>query len=213
MVNYNNGKIYKIEPICEHDEGDIYIGSTTKQYLSQRMDKHRSDYKRWLSGKCNNIMSFNLFEKYNINNCQIVLLESVHANTKDELTSREAFYIRTRKCVNKYIPNRTKPEYDKTYYGSNKEFITGRNKHYREQNKEHIAKHNKQYYEENKDKIRQNQNTRCTCLWGGCYTIASKSRHIKSIKHQNYVNSQVQYEYHWLDGTPCSEQEYYDSII
>ena len=41
MVNYNNGKIYKIEPIVDHDEGDIYIGSTTKQYLSMRMDKHR----------------------------------------------------------------------------------------------------------------------------------------------------------------------------
>ena len=32
MVNYNNGKIYKIEPIVDHDEGDIYFGSTTKQY-------------------------------------------------------------------------------------------------------------------------------------------------------------------------------------
>ena len=25
MINYNNGKIYKIEPVCDHDEGDIYI--------------------------------------------------------------------------------------------------------------------------------------------------------------------------------------------
>ena len=33
MVNYSNGKIYKIEPIIDHDEGDIYIGSTTKKYL------------------------------------------------------------------------------------------------------------------------------------------------------------------------------------
>ena len=56
MVNYSNGKIYKIEPICEHNEDDIYIGSTTKQYLSQRMDKHRSDYKRWQQGKCHKLM-------------------------------------------------------------------------------------------------------------------------------------------------------------
>ena len=35
MTNYNNGKIYMIEPICEYEVGDIYIGSTTKQYLSQ----------------------------------------------------------------------------------------------------------------------------------------------------------------------------------
>ena len=50
MVNYGNGKIYKIEPICDHDEGEVYIGSTTKDYLSQRMDTHRADYKSWLKG-------------------------------------------------------------------------------------------------------------------------------------------------------------------
>jgi len=38
MVNYQNGKIYFIEPICEHEENERYIGSTTKQYLSQRME-------------------------------------------------------------------------------------------------------------------------------------------------------------------------------
>ena len=50
-INYKNGKIYKIEPICEHDEGEIYIGSTTKQYLSQRMTAHRNGYKRFKEGK------------------------------------------------------------------------------------------------------------------------------------------------------------------
>ena len=44
MVNYGNAKVYKIWSTA----GDkIYIGSTTKEYLSQRMDKHRSGYKQW----------------------------------------------------------------------------------------------------------------------------------------------------------------------
>ena len=47
MINYNNGKIYKIEPICDHDEWDIYIGSTTKQYLCQRMATHKYYYKKY----------------------------------------------------------------------------------------------------------------------------------------------------------------------
>ena len=52
MVNYNNGKIYKIVPICEGaDEGDVYIGSTTKEYLSQRMVQHRADYNKWQKRK------------------------------------------------------------------------------------------------------------------------------------------------------------------
>jgi hypothetical protein len=46
MTNYNNGKIYKIEPLNGED-GDIYIGSTTKKLLCQRMASHRYDYKRW----------------------------------------------------------------------------------------------------------------------------------------------------------------------
>ena len=50
MVNYSNGKIYKIEPICDHEDGDVYIGSTTKQYLSQRMEYHRRDYNNYKKG-------------------------------------------------------------------------------------------------------------------------------------------------------------------
>ena len=50
MVNYSNGKIYKIEPICEHDEGDVYIGSTTKMYLSDRMFGHRDNYRKYKNG-------------------------------------------------------------------------------------------------------------------------------------------------------------------
>ena len=62
MVNYQNSKIYQITPIVDHEEHEIYIGSTTKTYLSQRMDKHRSDYKRWKQGKDGHIRSFDLFD-------------------------------------------------------------------------------------------------------------------------------------------------------
>ena len=59
-MKYSQGKIYKIEPIVEHDEGDIYIGSTCCNYLSQRMKKHRKDYHCWKNGKRGLITSFNL---------------------------------------------------------------------------------------------------------------------------------------------------------
>ena len=42
MVNYNNSKVYKI---WSHAGDKIYIGSTTKDYLSKRMTDHRSAYK------------------------------------------------------------------------------------------------------------------------------------------------------------------------
>ena len=34
MPDYSRGKIYKIEPIIEHEEHEIYIGSTSLKYLS-----------------------------------------------------------------------------------------------------------------------------------------------------------------------------------
>ena len=58
MVNYENGKIYKIE---SHSGDMIYIGSTTKKYLSQRMDTHRTDFKCWKNGKHHFITSFTIF--------------------------------------------------------------------------------------------------------------------------------------------------------
>lgn len=135
MVNYNNGKIYKIEPL-NGDEADIYIGSTTKEHLSQRMVTHRSDYKRFLNGKKSDTTAYNLFNKYGIENCKIILLELVNVNSKDELLEREAHYIKALNCVNKVVPLRTPNEY-------------------REDNKDKIKANYKEYYERNKDKIKK----------------------------------------------------------
>ena len=178
MVNYNNGKIYKIEPICNHDEGDIYFGSTTKQYLSQRMDTHRGDYKRWKNGKHHKIQVYKIFDKYGISNCQIVLIETVNTESKDELLAREKHYIKSFKCVNKNIPGRTMKE----YYQDNCDYL----KEYRENHKEEINLKAKIYREANLEK----NYAKNVCPCGGSYTNSHQSDHFKSIKHQNYLKSQ-----------------------
>ena len=149
---YNSSKIYKIEPVCDYAEGDIYIGSTIKKYLCERMAEHRKDYKRWKNDidtkKC---MSFILFERYGVENCKIILLEHVNVLTKDELKSKEGSYIRTLNCVNKYIPDRTTKEWYKEYYIVNKEYIDKRKNIYNEAHKEQLSVYYKQYREENKE--------------------------------------------------------------
>jgi hypothetical protein len=123
MVNYNNGKIYKIECLTG-DIDDIYIGSTTKNYLSKRMVQHRSDYKRWKESDVKGITSsFKIFDKYGVDNCIITLLENVNAKSKEELLARESYYIRTSYCVNKNIMGRTRKEWEVEYYEQNKERI------------------------------------------------------------------------------------------
>jgi hypothetical protein len=204
MVNYGNGKIYKIQTIGGNAE--IYIGSTTKQYLSQRLQKHRSDYKRFKSGKIiKNISSFDIFEKYGVENCEIVLIESVQCDTKDELLQHERRHIEANECVNKVIPIRTKDEkieIGKQYYEDNKKVLKEKNKAYRETNKEVIKEKNKAYRETNKevikekkkvyrnankDKIKAHKTEKCICECGSEFQHDYKARHLRSIKHQNFL--------------------------
>ena len=148
MVKYSEGKIYKIE---SHVGDMVYYGSTTKKRLCDRMTFHRSGYNRWLKGKCNMVMAFKLFKQYGIENCKIVLIENCPCESKDELTSREAYFIRNFDCVNKHIPGRTHKE----YYEDNKDKMLKYGKEYREVNKDKILDKAKEYREDNKDKIKQ----------------------------------------------------------
>ena len=202
MVNYNFGKIYKIEPIVDHDEGDIYIGSTTKQYLSQRLDTHRSNYKQWKNNKHGKVQVFEIFDKYSVEGCQIVLIETVNAESKDELLAREKHYIKSFKCVNKCIPGRTRKEYYQDNYDiikekkivykeNNKEKIQIQNQEYRNTHKEEIKLRDKKYREANLEKLHEFKNRKTACPCGGSYTHCHQSLHFRTIKHQNYLKSQI----------------------
>jgi hypothetical protein len=109
MTNYQKCKIYKIE---SHLGDKIYIGATCKEYLSQRFQSHKQDYRRWKNGTHHKITSYEIFDLYGIDNCSIVLLEANPCNSKDELNARESFYIRNMNCVNKVIPDRKIEEYE-----------------------------------------------------------------------------------------------------
>ena len=110
---YDESKIYKIFS----NKGDkIYIGSTTKQFIGERMAKHRSDYLKWKKGckYTSKLTSFLLFDEYGLENCFITTIEFVACTTKNELLLKEASHIKKNieKCVNKYVPLRTKTEYN-----------------------------------------------------------------------------------------------------
>ena len=193
MVIYNNGKIYKIEPIVDHDDEDIYIGSTTKQYLSQRMDTIRSDYKTFKKYPSQNqkVACYDIFDEYGVDNCQIVLIEEYVASSKDDLDSRKIYHVNKMKCINKIVYDKSRKEYEE----KNKDIIKLKQQEYRDNNKDKLNKKYKKYYEENKEKIQvKDQKYRaqvylCEC---GCkITIGSKLKHLKSQKHKNKLEIQV----------------------
>ena len=78
----------------------------------------------------------------------------------------------------------------KEYYKNNAEMIKAKAKEYREEHKEEIKETRKMYYQKNKEQINQQVNVKVNCECGGHYILKVKARHLKSKKHQNYINSQ-----------------------
>jgi hypothetical protein len=177
MVNYQDGRIYKLV-----GSGLTYYGSTT-QNLAVRKAGHKRQ-----NNKCKSRI---LFENGEVD---IVLVEKYPCNSKEELHSRERWYIENNECINKQIPTRTtkewrelnkdkKKEFDKEYYENNKDKIKDRNKEYRKANKDRIKDRDKEWRELNKDKL----NKKILCECGGSYLLKHKSTHFKTDKHKNLI--------------------------
>lgn len=205
-MNYKFGKIYKIIPI-EGENGDQYFGSTKKKYLCQRFNGHKQHYKLYKDGKKSKCSSFDLFEKYGVDNCLYVLVENFPCETKEELKAREAYYILNNDCVNKCVPGRTQKEYyeinkekinkhQKDYYQTNidkiREYDRERSKTIErkqqkhesyERNKESIKEKHRKYYEDHKNDIILRQNEKVLCECGKEISKNNKPRHIKSQYH------------------------------
>ena len=103
MNRYQNSKIYKIYS----DLGDkVYIGCTTKQYLSQRLAKHKYDYTYYKKKKKDTgfafVYSYLLFDEYGLNNCKIELIETYPCNSIDEIRKREAYHIQLIPNINNH---------------------------------------------------------------------------------------------------------------
>ena len=177
--DYANGKIYMIR--CNTTK-HIYIGSTTKRYLSERLGEHNAQYKCWTGGKTSYVASFDIIKN---NNYVILLVELYPCKSNDELRMREQYHIElSPDCFNRnraYATEEQTKEYYKKYYETNKEA-----------NKEQKKERNKEYYENNKEQLQEYRNSikarvqqknDCTC--GGKYTTQHLSNHLKSKKHVN----------------------------
>jgi hypothetical protein len=155
--DYSKGKIYCIK-VNTNEEYLPYIGSTTKQYLSQRIEKHHSNYKYWKKNGKGFMSSFTLFEKYGFNECYIELLELCPCSCSEELRKKEREWFDKLNCVNMTRPFVTKEErveYFKNYNEEHKEEIAEKKKIYHEEHKEEITEKRKIIYENNKEEILQ----------------------------------------------------------
>ena len=151
MVNYGNGKIYKV--ICSAT-GRVYIGSTTVT-LSRRMTSHRAPNNRcmtkdFIDGK-------------------IFLIEDYPCERKEQLLSRERFFIESMECVNKCRPIIT-----------NEETIESK----------------KEYYQKHKDQLNEKKREKISCECGSNYSRSGKSRHFKTEKHIKFSHTTPAFQVH-----------------
>ena len=157
MVNYQNGKVYKL--VC-NTTGFVYYGSTCEITLARRLADHKTKY-----NQKKQLTSSKIIENGNYG---IFLVEMYPCNSRDELNMRERFYIENNECVNKMIPIRTKEEktlrikeynakYHPLFYEKNKE---KKSEYHRQHNKKEEVKVKlreavRRWGAKNKDKIRE----------------------------------------------------------
>lgn len=119
------GIIYRIY-VDREGVSECYIGSTYKT-IKARLTKHKCQYRYWKNGSYNKVMTFDLFEKYGVENCKIMELERINGGDIYQLRDRERFWIsQFPTCINK-VKNlhhgMTRREYGLMYYLQNVEKI------------------------------------------------------------------------------------------
>jgi len=187
---------YTIYKLYKDGCNDFYIGSTFD--FKRRQGDHKYNCTNTDSKKYN-IPVYQFIRSnggYDSWNYEILQQFDNDLKVKDELHYIERAYIELlNPTLNCCIPMRTneeykqnKKEYDKQYRGNNKEAIKEYLKQYRGNNKEAIKEYLKQYREDNKESIKQYKNQKFNCTCGGKYIRANKVRHMKSKKHQNFIN-------------------------
>ena len=188
MVNYSNGKIYKI--VNDIDD-KIYVGSTT-QTLNKRFNRHKSKSKQ--------SQDRTIYKHFNIigwDHVTIKLIENYVCSCKYELEKRERYWIDTlNSSLNIIVPTRTQKE----HYELNKDRILTYNRNYRLANIEKCKKRDRDYYIKNKQRIldrdkryylskRDELATKVTCECGKVVSKSGLTAHKKTQKHIKIIST------------------------
>ena len=153
MVNYQNGKIYKI---IDNTNNNIYIGSTAEKRLCRRLQKHKSCYKCYLNPniKQGYMRSFDILKN---NDYKIILIEDCPCENKEQLLSREQYWIDKLDCINHNNAIHDNKKYYKEYSEKNRDRINQKSRDWTHNNKEKRRATSKKYADKNKEKSASNQ--------------------------------------------------------
>lgn len=149
-----------------------YVGTTGKKYLCLRKADHKSKWKLQTGRRC---ASYELFDKYGFDKCEFVEIEKV---SEEQRFVRERYWIETYKGINYNRPTSTIEE----QVQSKSEWF----QMYKAERKEEYKERNRKSYLKQKEK--RSKVIQCEC--GKTYTANHKNRHLSTVAHRKYSNSE-----------------------
>ena len=194
---YQKGLIYKL---CCKDSTikDCYVGSTCN------FRKRKADHKSCCNnenGKSYNYPVYRFIRDHGgWDNFEMIELLKYPCETKRELALKEREYLELLGgTLNKQIPTRSPEEHYKenkekislqltAYNLAHKEEIKEYKKDFYQKNKEQIIERAKVHYYANKKEINEKQREKFNCECGSTIRKSGKSTHLKSPKHQKFLN-------------------------
>jgi hypothetical protein len=193
-TKYQKSIVYKIVSKDEN-ETNIYVGSTIR--LEKRIGFHLSDCLNTKKKSYKYRVYKHIRETGGFSNWEFEIVERYSCTSRKELCVREGYWVKELGAkLNTYQPGRTKEQY--------REDTKDEKKKYREEHKEHasevakkrydikrdeILAKDKIYREVNKEKIAERDAEKFFCECGGHYTRGQKGSHLKTNKHQNFLNN------------------------
>lgn len=159
------GRVYKI--VCGQSN-ECYVGSTFDE-LKYRFQTHKTKYRQHTS-KCSVV---ELFDKYGIDNCKMLLIKQYEVIDRRHLEVYETLWIKKLNSINKVEPcgGLLEKQYQKQY---------------RKKNEKVLKEYGKQWYRENREKIKQSYDEKIE-------TIAEKSKERYEQKKEVILEQQRQY--------------------
>jgi len=210
-IDYSKTMIYKI--VCKDlNVTDLYVGHTTN--FIQRKKRHKSSCINEASKHHYLKVYRHIRKNGNWKNWSMILIENFPCNNSLEARSREREWCEkinanlnmvcpmrsiqelktykyewelAQKCINPEKHKLSTHNKNKTYYDKNAETIKIKKKEYYDKNSETIKIKKKEYYDKNVEAILEKSKEKFTCSCGGKYCYSNRSTHMKTKKHQKYL--------------------------
>jgi len=191
------GIVYKISCVDDEKYPECYIGSTILT-LKRRFQAHKDEYKKWKLGLVKKTCSYDLFEKFGIENCKITPIQTYKIIDTRHLNAYEQLWINKIKPNNKQasfritpisrkndrlIQLQKNPKFDSDNYKKqlkkNPNFNRERVQKFKQKKPNYFREHNKKYSQ-----------IVIICECGVQIKKCKKSRHVKTEKHQTLMKKQ-----------------------